>query len=499
MLFMNQFLTLRRWFAGAVILLLGICASRSAPALPAPTFLRCEDLSHPLGVDHAQPRLSWRLEAETTASAPRSIAQSGYRILVATSLERLSQDDGNLWDSGVVRSAASVHVAYAGKPLVSRQRCFWKVRVIDSANTPSPWSLPDFWTMGLLSPTDWQARWITSSTGTTNHLPLFRTFFRIEKPVRRAELAICGLGFHETTVNGSRLDETVLEPGWTDYRKTCLYHVHDLTDRLIPGDNVLGVMLGNGMYHVPGGRYVKFTGSFGPPKLIAQLDIEFADGTSTRVISGPNWKTTAGPITFSCIFGGEDYDARRERPGWDRAPFNDAGWHNAQVCDGPGGRLTTRSGPPLRSRQSLATVRRAQPQPGKWVYDLGQNFSGWPGLEVRGPAGSTVKLITGELLDAAGLVSQGSSGSPVWFAYTLKGDGTETWNPRFSYTGFRYVQVEGAVPDDEPGAAENLPRVVRLVCRPLSALLYNRQFSTCSIDLRQNVGTFGLPLVARRI
>jgi hypothetical protein len=316
--------------------------------------------------------------------------------------------------------------------------------------------------MGLLSPADWHARWITSHGTATNHLPIFRTTFRIEKPVRRASLAICGLGFHETTVNGSRLDGTVLEPGWTDYRKTCLYSVHDLTDHLLPGDNVLGVMLGNGMYHVPGGRYVKFTGSFGPPKLIAQLDIEFSDGTSTRVISGPDWKTTAGPITFSCIFGGEDYDARRERPGWDRAPFDDAGWLNAQVCDGPGGRLTTRSGPPLRSRQSLTTVHRTQPQPGKWVYDLGQNFSGWPWLEVRGPAGSTVKLITGELLDAAGLVSQASSGSPVWFAYTLKGGVAETWNPRFSYTGFRYVQVEGAAPHDEPEAAGDLPRILRL-------------------------------------
>jgi alpha-L-rhamnosidase len=293
-------------------------------------------------------------------------------------------------------------------------------------------------------------------------LPLLRTAFRVDKPVRRAELALCGLGFCEPRLNGQRLEDTELEPGWTDYRKTCLYRVHDLTARLAQGENVLGVMLGNGMYNVVGGRYTKFTGSFGPPKLIARLDLEYADGTTARVVSDPSWKTAPGPLQFSCIYGGEDYDARKEPAGWDRPGFDASAWQPAGECAGPGGRLSTREAPPSKVMETFQAVSVRQPRPGRWVYDLGQNFSGWPQLSVEGPAGATVKMITGELLDQAGLVSQGSSGGPVWFAYTLKGEGLEIWRPRFSYTGFRYVQVEGAVPAGETNAAPGVPRIRNL-------------------------------------
>jgi alpha-L-rhamnosidase len=428
----------------------------TAGAALRPVDLRCESQADPLGIDLRQPRLSWVLE-----SSRRAQRQGAYRVLAASDPTLLAANRGDLWDSGKVDTDQSIHVAYAGKALTSRARCYWKVRVWDRIGKPSEWSAGAMWSMGLLEPGDWQARWISGPPG--GSLPLLRTAFHVEKPVRRAELILCGLGFHEARINGQPIGDAVLEPGWTNYRKTCFYRVHDVTSRIGAGENVLGVMLGNGMYNVTGGRYTKFTGSFGPPKLIAQLHIEFADGTSTCVATGGSWSVAPGPITFSCIYGGEDYDARREWAGWDRPRFDASGWSAATVTEGPGGRLSSRSAPPIKVMQEFKTARVTQPRPGIYVYDLGQNFSGWPRLAVKGPAGAVVKLRPGELLDSDGLVSQRSSGGPMWFSYTLKGEGTETWHPRFSYYGFRYVQVEGAAPEGAAGVPSDLPRVIELL------------------------------------
>jgi hypothetical protein len=449
------------WVFAVKAVLLGTALGAQGADELTPVRLRCEYLTDPLGIEDVHPRLSWILAAGGEPGVARGVTQSAYRILVASSPQQLAGDKGDYWDTGKVLSGQSARVEYAGKPLVTWQRCYWKVQAWDGSGRASSWSAPAQWAMGLLKPEDWQARWIKADS-TKGGLPLIRTTFRVGKPVRRAELAICGLGFYEARLNGKPLDDALLEPGWTNYRKTCLYRVHDLTQRLVQGENVIGVMLGNGMYNVVGGRYTKFTGSFGPPKLIAQLEIGYADGTTERVVTDRSWKTTPGPITFSCIYGGEDYDARKESAGWDRPGFDASAWHPAQECAGPGGRLSSRSAPPLKVKETLPTFTVTHPQPGSWVYDLGQNFSGWPKLSVNGPAGATVKMVTGELLTPVGLVSQGSSGSPVWFAYTLKGQGTEVWEPRFSYTGFRYVQVESAVPTGETNAAPGLPRVQHL-------------------------------------
>lgn len=263
-------------------------------------------------------------------------------------------------------------------------------------------------------------------------LPVFRKIFSLDKPVARAVVHVCGLGHFELQLNGEKVGNDVLEPGWTNYRKTCLYVTHDVSALLRRGENELFIMLGNGMYNVPGGkRYKKFKGSFGPPKLILQLHVEFIDDTSTDIVSDPSWQCSAGPIRFSCIYGGEDYDARSEPR-----------WQPVVVMEGPGGELVPQTAPPIRVMQTLRPVRMTEPQPGLRVYDLGQNFSGWPKITVQGPAGATVKLIPGELLDEAGLPSQKHTGSPVYFSYTLAGRGKEIWHPRFSYTGFRYIQVE---------------------------------------------------------
>ncbi len=293
-------------------------------------------------------------------------------------------------------------------------------------------------------------------------LPLFRREFTVAKPVKQATVLVCGLGFHELRLNGRKLGSNELEPGWTNYRKTCLYSVYDVTGLLQTGSNAVGFMLGNGMYNVTGGRYTKFRGTFGEPKLILELRIQYADGTIQSVATDGAWKSAAGPIRFSCIFGGEDYDARSEVEGWDQPGLDDWQWAPAREVDGPGGELRAWSAPPIRVMEEFQPARISEPQPGVFVYDLGQNFSGWPSLTVSGPAGATVKLVPGELLDESGLVTQRSSGGPMWFSYTLKGQGEEVWSPRFSYYGFRYVQVEGAVPGGGATVGSELPRILEM-------------------------------------
>lgn len=293
-------------------------------------------------------------------------------------------------------------------------------------------------------------------------LPLFRREFEIAKPVRHAIAYVCGLGFHELRLNGTKVGRDELEPGWTNYRKTCIYSAYDVTSLLRPGENALGVMLGNGMYNVVGGRYVKFLGSFGEPKLTLELRLEYADGTAASIVSDETWKCSPGPVVFSCIFGGEDYDARDEADGWDLPGYQHGQWTAAKCVDGRGGQLTTQAAPAIRVMEEFLPAEITQPRPGVFVYDLGQNFSGWPEIAVTGPAGAVVKLVPGELLDSDGLVTQRSSGGPMWFSYTLKGQGEEVWHPRFSYYGFRYVQVEGAVPNREPDADASVPRILAM-------------------------------------
>ena len=306
----------------------------------------------------------------------------------------------------------------------------------------------------------WHARWIaadpTDSAAHEKAMPLLRKSLRLDGPVKRAVLYVSGLGQYEFRINGAKVGQNELTPGWSDYRKTIFYDSYDVTSMLRNGDNALGILLGNGMYRVPktAGRYTKFNGTFGPPQCIVQLQIELAGGKHLEVATDRSWRTHSGPITFSNTYGGEDYDARLEPAGWDRPEFDDSGWTPVVVTDGPGGKLQPELAPPVRVMHTYTPVRRSEPHPGVLVYDLGQNFAGWPSIAVSGPAGATIKLIPGELLNADGTVSQHSSGEPQWFSYTLKGGGTEEWRPRFSYYGFRYVQVAGAASGRSAGPHE---------------------------------------------
>jgi hypothetical protein len=426
-----------------------------------PVNLKTEDSVNPLGIDAGSPQLSWILQARSRLD--RGLAQSAYQILVASSPQILARNQGDVWDSGKVRSSITFNVPYAGAPLVSFETYYWKLAVWDQTGHESNWSQPARWTTSILRSQGWTAHWIAAAADTppsaqpredlweyrdrTSPLPIFRHSFSLDKPVRRALVLISGLGQYELHVNGRPVTESVLNPGWTDYRKTILYNSWDVTPLLKPGANALGILLGNGMYNVEGikGRYTKFVGSFGQPKLLLQMQIDFTDGSNRTIVSDGSWKTIAGPIVFSSIYGGEDYDARLEQQGWDRPGFQDATWVQAIEVGSPGGQMVSQMLPPTKVTTVLSPRTIIDRRSGTRVYDLGQNISGWPEIVVRGRRGAKIEITAGELLDVDGRVTQHSANARPGFAnlfsYTLKGTGDETWHPRFSYYGFRYIHI----------------------------------------------------------
>lgn len=479
------------------------------------TNLTCAGRQDPAGIEEGAPRLGWMLESDQ-----RAVMQTAYRILVADDPGALDRDEGNLWDSKEVHSSSSIQIAYAGKPLQAVKKYYWKVQVWDNKSNASGWSAVASWQMGLLSAADWKgAQWIAfdkiadsnvvnlTIDGTkdkytgNNILPLLRTGFTIRKPVRTATLFICGLGQFECSVNGQKVGDHFLDPGWTKYDKQALYVPFDLTAHLKEGDNAIGVMLGNGFYYVPpvSGRYRKLKTAFGYPKMICRLVIEYSDGTGEDITSNSSWKTAAGPITFSSIYGGEDYNALLGQPGWDRPGFGDQAWKPVVLVDGPPV-LNAQSAAPLKVMDRFLPQKISALPSGAWMIDLGQNASGIPQIKVQGKRGDTVRIIPAELLKADGTANQKATGSPFYFQYILKGEGVETWEPRFTYYGYRYLQVNGAVPKgkDNPGKLPELVEVTGLHTRNAAAEtgkficsneLFNRTYTLINWAIRSNMAS----------
>jgi alpha-L-rhamnosidase len=454
--------------AGLAVAALMALAPAGLPGSLTPVALHCDGMTDPLGIDSAPPRLSWQLRGD----GRRGLRQRAWQILVSSSAEILSRDLGDVWDSGRVESDEQLHVPYGGRALRSSEQVFWKLKVWDGENHASVWSAPATWTMGIVEPGGWQARWITDPdlvrpgpNPRANGTLLLRRPFAVRAGLRRALASVCGLGHYEMTVNGARVGTGLLTPGWTAYDKTCLYDTHDLTPSLRAGDNAVGMVLGSGMYSVQPGRYVKFTSAFRPLEAIAQIRLEYADGTVGVVGTDRQWRVAQGPIVFSNVYGGEDYDARLEPRGWDEPGFDDSAWTAPAVVEAPARQLRGASyaSPPFRVYETLAPVTVRELRPGVAVYDFGQNASMMPRLRVRGPAGATVKMIPAELLKADGSVDRGSSGGgEAWWSYTLAGrpEG-ESWFPRFFYHGSRYLQVERSAPQGgAPPQVESLESVV---------------------------------------
>ena len=428
------------------------------------TNLRCVSTQNPLGVDLLNPGLSWEL-----ISDQQNVLQTAYRILVADDPLLLEKEIGNIWDSKKFNNSVSIQVSYAGKVLQSIKKYFWRVMIWDNKGNSSAWSDIATWQMGLLSKPDWNnAQWIgydepvdslriaphvhqngkRSWGPRRNILPIMRKEFSVDKILKAATTYICGLGHFEMHVNGKKIGDHLLDPGWTNYTKHAQYVTFDITKELKNGINAIGVMLGNGFYYIPGQRYRKMTGAYGHPKMIMRTVIEYTDGSVENIISDKSWQTFSSPIIFSSIFGGEDYDANLEQEGWSQPNFlkEEKNWFDVIITAGPE-KLESQLQQPLKIMERFAVKNKTEPKPNTRVYDLGQNFSGIPAITVTGNEGDTVKIFCAELLNADGTANQRATGSPSFFTYILKGCNEESWQPRFSYTGFRYMQVH-CIPKD---------------------------------------------------
>lgn len=443
--------------------------------------LRCEQEENPLGIETLQPRFSWQIQAQQ-----RNFEQSAWQILVADSPEKLQIDNGNIWNSGKNKSSASVLVPFKGKGLEAGRVYYWKVKTWDKEGNASPWSLIHQFSMGLLSEKDWSnAKWIalekdkkdeivtTGLHGLANvdrilkgkktgmyYLPQFRKEFAVPKTVKRAVAYVSGLGHFDMFLNGSKVDNHFLDPGWTKYDKCALYVSFDITARLKQGQNAVGVMVGNGFFNIPRERYFKLLASYGAPRLLMKIQIDYTDGSTQTVVTDTDWKVTESPVTYSSIYGGEDYDANKEQDGWMQPGFDDHTWNKA-LDTGWKTRLLSQRSAPLTVRDRIPTVRLFKTKQGQWVYDLGQNFSGIIRLSLHAKNTHPVKLYPAELLNPDSTVNQSASGAPFWFGYIPKGKGMENWQPQFTYYGFRYVQVEGAIPTGQPNP-DGLPEIIEI-------------------------------------
>lgn len=478
--------------------------------------LQCEYNTNPTGIEVASPKLSWKLKAEG-----RNVMQTVYRVLVADDLADLAKNTGNIWDSKSTPSSASIQVVYKGIPLQSTKTYYWKVMVWDNHWHVSHWSSVAQWQMGLLKPIDWQgAKWIAyaqmpdsmrvvpfpSNRGpkglppANDVLPLLRRTFSINKSVKKATLYICGLGHFDASLNGTKIGDHFLDPGWTQYDKQALYVPFDITQKLQQGQNTIGVMLGNGFYYIPRDkRYRKMTGAYGYPKMICRLVIEYTDGTTGGLISDDSWKTAPGPITYSSIYGGEDYNANLEQQGWNTNNFNDAKWQKVVIVNGPM-QLNAQATDPLKVMQEFTPVNKIHISTGAWVYDMGQNASGIPEITVQGKKGDTVKITPAELIHPDGTANQNGSGKAHYYNYILKGDGPETWHPQFTYYGFRYLQMDGGVPQGEanPNGLPVILNIKGLHTRnaadsvgnfECSSALFNRIFKLIDWSIKSNMSS----------
>ena len=420
-------------------------ARGGVPAASAMTVinLRTEYKENPVGIDARKPRLSWQLQSKA-----RNVAQSAYQVRVAATERNLRAGRYLIWDSGRVITAASQLRPYAGPPLQAGRVYFWQVRVWDAAGQPSAWSEPATWEMGLLDATDWKASWIEPALPddpkTPGPSPLLRREFAIKGEVRRARAYVTSHGLYEMVLNGRRVGDEVLTPGWTSYNKRLQYQTYDVTSLLRRGANAVGVSLGNGWYRGSlaweGNRNI-YGSRLG---LLVQIHVTYANGREEIVGTDGQWKASTGPILASEIYDGESYDARLEKAGWTEPGFDESGWTPVTVASHPKDILVAPAGPPIRRIQELKPVRVFRTPAGDLVADMGQNMVGWVRVSAEGPAGTTITLRHAEVLDKAGnLYTANLRGAAQTARYTLKGSGREVFEPRFTFYGFRYVAVDG--------------------------------------------------------
>ncbi len=431
------------------------------------TQLTCDLAENPLTVVNKQPRLGWQM-----VSKKLNVSQKAYQILVASSEEKLQDNEADVWNSGKVMSNQSQFIIYAGSILKNETKYFWKVKIWTQSNEESNWSnIASFRIAPEISSLN--PIWIGAITKANSHLPEGRNYhsatfkrakkdsiitaseslsrrsimlrkpFSISKEIKEAVVYVSGLGHYELSINGKKIGNSEFAPLWTDYEKSVNYNIYELTsEELQQGKNAIGVFLGNGMYNTLQERYTKFFISFGPPTLFFNMKIVYTDGSEAVVSSDGSWKYHESPITYNGMFGGEDYDANLEQLGWNTPIFNDAHWKAVVVQEAPKGTLTAQQTAPNTIQKTYQVKEFKKPTDSTHVFNMGQNLSGFPTIKVKGKKGQIVQICVGEGLQDDGTISQGRSGKPYYFQYTLKGEGVETWQPKFSYYGYQYIQID---------------------------------------------------------
>jgi len=412
----------------------------SASAQVSVQNLRLENLVNPIGLDVLQPRFGWQLVADR-----RNVSQTAYEIRVAADLTDLSAGKKLLWTSGKTQSEASVWVPYNGPALVSGKKYWWQVRVWDNAGNVSLWSEQAFWQMGLLKAADWQAKWISVSApeDSTQPSPMFRKEFFAKKKIASATAFITAHGLYEAQINGQRVGQDYLTPGWTAYQKRLQYQAYDVTNLLKNGVNAIGVTLGNGWWRGNIG-WANVNGFYGKDiSLLFQLDLEYTDGSRETIGSDGNWKyTTDGPVRNSEIYHGETYDARLEQLGWSSPGFNDSKWSQAAVKDFSKENLIGTYNEPIRKHETFKPVKIFRTPKGELVADFGQNLVGWVELKARGKGGDRITLKFAEVLDKKGnFYTDNLRAARCTDIWILKGNGEAHFEPHFTFHGFRYAKI----------------------------------------------------------
>ena len=412
--------------------------------------LRCEYRVNPLGVDVVKPRFNWIMRS--TGSGQK---QTAYHVLVASSPEKLTADTGDMWDSGKIASDQTIHVVYGGTALTAGTHGFWKVRIWDSGGKASGWSKPARWSMGLLKPSDWKAKWIASAADSpaseSGVMPatMLRKSFKINGAIKRAIVHVSGLGVYDLHINGKRVGDSILAPGFTMYRSRVQTQTFDVTAMLKDGDNATGAVLSDGwngeyFFGMPMRQTQRpFEGRRG---FIMQLKVELTSGKTQTIITDTSWRSTRnGPMRMASLYDGEVYDGRMALPGWDTAGYDDKRWHDAVRAEYlDKANLVWRRNEPIRVVKELKPIKLTEPKPGVFVFDMGQNMVGWCRIKVNGRAGTTIKLVHGEMLNDDGTVYTANLRGAKQTDVFIKGaHEVQTYEPRFTYHGFRYVQLTG--------------------------------------------------------
>ncbi len=428
--------------------------------------LKVNSLAEPIGVDTEKPFFSW-----TTESDGQNKKQTAYRVVVSSD-EKC--ESGDMWDSGEVESDKVTFVEYAGRPLGSDEKYYWKVKIRDEQGNWSDYSAVSSFGTAFLAQAEFTGKWIAASepkdktwfyTGTCEDysekptfvetsLPAFSKKFSLTdgKNVKSAKIYACGLGIYELYLNGSRVGEGLYEPGETDYAKEVMYNTFDVTSLLNKCDNAVGAMLGKAYYMDDGQvKYRKITPNYGELMFKMHLSVKYTDGTKDVFTTDESWVyNDEGPVVFSSWTGGEDYDARRELTGYSTAEYDRSAWKPVRIVKPMAERMFSKPYPPLTVTEMLEPADIKKFDDGVWLVDFGRNFAGVAHMKMAAPRGTTVEFWYSELLNAEGRIDQRTTGTPIFDTYIFKGEGVEEWQPRFCYHGFRYMEVrlkEGSIPE----------------------------------------------------